>query len=45
MPALIRIKLNNLEEQGMINSLYNASREGVKIQLIIRGAFVASYLL
>jgi len=36
-PALIRIKLNNLEEQGMINSLYNASREGVKIQLIIRG--------
>jgi polyphosphate kinase len=37
IPALIRIKLNNLEEQGMINSLYNASREGVKIQLIIRG--------
>jgi len=37
MPALIRIKLNNLEEQGMINSLYNASRQGVKIQLIIRG--------
>jgi len=35
--ALIRIKLNNLEEQGMINSLYNASREGVTIQLIIRG--------
>lgn len=37
MPALIRIKLNNLEEQGMINSLYNASRQGVKVQLIIRG--------
>ncbi len=37
VPALIRIKLNNLEEQEMINSLYNASREGVKIQLIIRG--------
>ena len=37
MPALIRIKLNNLEEQGMINSLYNASRAGVKIHLIIRG--------
>jgi polyphosphate kinase len=37
MPGLIRIKLNNLEEQGMINSLYNASRAGVKIQLIIRG--------
>jgi len=37
MPALIRIKLNNLEEAEMINSLYKASREGVKIQLIIRG--------
>jgi polyphosphate kinase len=37
IPALIRIKLNNLEEQGMIDSLYNASRAGVKIQLIIRG--------
>jgi len=37
MPALIRIKLNNLEEQGMIDSLYKASRAGVKIQLIIRG--------
>ena len=36
-PGLIRIKLNNLEEQGMIDSLYNASRAGVKIQLIIRG--------
>src|SRR4030095_13651346 len=23
--------------QGMINSLYNASRQGVKIQLIVRG--------
>jgi len=37
VPGLIRIKLNSLEEQGMINSLYHASREGVKIQLIIRG--------
>jgi len=37
LPALIRIKLNNLEEQGMIDSLYSASRAGVKIQLIIRG--------
>jgi polyphosphate kinase len=37
MPALIRIKLNNLEEQDMINSLYKASREGVNIQLIVRG--------
>jgi polyphosphate kinase len=34
--AFIRIKLNNLEEQGMMNALYQASRAGVKIQLIIR---------
>lgn len=35
-PALIRIKLNNLEEQEMIESLYKASQAGVKIDLIIR---------
>ncbi len=34
--GLIRIKLNNLEEPGMINTLYKAADEGVKIQLIIR---------
>jgi len=34
--GLIRIKLNNLEEPGMINGLYEASKAGVKIQLIIR---------
>ena len=34
--GLIRIKLNNLEEPGMINSLYEASKAGVKIRLIIR---------
>jgi len=34
--ALIRIKLNNLEEQDMINSLYDASKAGVNIQLIVR---------
>ena len=32
----IRIKLNNLEEQGMIRELYKASRAGVEIQLIVR---------
>lgn len=32
----IRIKLNNLEEAGMINSLYKASKAGVKIDLIVR---------
>ena len=37
LTGLIRIKLNNLEEQEMINSLYRASGKGVKIQLIIRG--------
>ena len=34
--GLIRIKLNNLEERGMINSIYKAAEAGVKIQLIIR---------
>jgi polyphosphate kinase len=34
--GLIRIKLNNLEEPGMIDLLYKASREGVKIHLLIR---------
>lgn len=35
-PALIRIKLNNLEEPHMIDLLYNASNAGVKIELIVR---------
>jgi polyphosphate kinase len=34
--ACIRIKLNNLEEQGMIEKLYEASKAGVRIQLMIR---------
>jgi polyphosphate kinase len=34
--ALIRIKVNNLEEPGFINLLYKASRAGVKINLIVR---------
>ena len=36
-PASIVIKLNNLEEKIMIGKLYDASRAGVKISLIIRG--------
>jgi polyphosphate kinase len=36
-PASIIIKMNNLEEKVMINKLYEASQEGVNIQLIIRG--------
>lgn len=35
-PALIRIKINNLEEQGLIDLLYKASQAGVKVELIIR---------
>lgn len=34
--ALIRIKVNNLEEPYFIRSLYLASKAGVKIQLLIR---------
>jgi polyphosphate kinase len=33
----IIIKLNNLEEKGMIDKLYEASTAGVKVELIIRG--------
>ncbi len=36
LPALIRIKVNNLEEPEFINLLYKASNAGVKIQLIVR---------
>lgn len=35
--ALIRIKVNNLENIYMINQLYRASTAGVKIQLLVRG--------
>jgi len=34
--ALIRIKINNLEEPEMISYLYKASQAGVKVHLIIR---------
>ncbi|TSD67043.1 polyphosphate kinase 1 [Inquilinus sp. KBS0705] len=37
LPAVITIKMNNLEEKVMINKLYEASQAGVKISLIIRG--------
>ena len=36
LPALIRIKVNNLEEPEFINLLYKASNAGVKIHLIVR---------
>lgn len=35
-PAGIIIKLNNLQERQMISRLYDASRAGVKVQLIVR---------
>lgn len=35
--ALIRIKVNSLEEPGMIELLYKASQANVRIQLIVRG--------
>jgi polyphosphate kinase len=34
---MIRLKMNSLTNYSMVESLYNASRSGVKIQLIIRG--------
>ncbi|AXT59787.1 polyphosphate kinase 1 [Aquimarina sp. AD10] len=36
-PAGIRLKLNSLSDYDMIDKLYEASRAGVKIDLIIRG--------
>lgn len=36
-PAYILLKLNNLVDADMIKKLYEASAEGVKIKLIIRG--------
>lgn len=35
--ALIRIKVNNLEEHIMINLLYKASEAGVQVNLVVRG--------
>ncbi|HET8572486.1 MAG TPA: polyphosphate kinase 1 [Edaphocola sp.] len=35
-PAKIMIKLNNLEEETLINKLYEASNAGVSVQLIVR---------
>ncbi|MCC8409035.1 polyphosphate kinase 1 [Mucilaginibacter sp. UR6-1] len=37
LPASVIIKMNNLEEKVLISKLYDASRAGVKIQLIVRG--------
>jgi polyphosphate kinase len=37
-PAAITLKMNSLVDREMIGKLYEASRAGVKIKLIIRGA-------
>jgi polyphosphate kinase len=37
LPSGICIKLNSLEDQYVIDELYNASQAGVKIKLIVRG--------
>lgn len=36
LPAGIIIKLNNLQEKELITKLYDASRAGVKVQLLVR---------
>ena len=36
-PALIRMKLNAILDEGFIEALYKASNAGVKIELIVRG--------
>lgn len=37
LPAYMILKMNSLEDKGMIEKLYEASQAGVQIQLIIRG--------
>lgn len=36
-PAWMKLKMNSLVDEGMIELLYDASRAGVKIELIVRG--------
>jgi polyphosphate kinase len=36
-PAYIKLKMNSLSDFKMIDKLYDASRAGVKIQLLVRG--------
>ncbi|MDX1470361.1 MAG: polyphosphate kinase 1 [Flavobacteriaceae bacterium] len=36
-PAYIKLKMNSISSYEMVDKLYEASREGVKIQMIVRG--------
>lgn len=37
LPAYIRLKMNSLSSYAMVDKLYEASRAGVKINLVVRG--------
>ena len=38
-PSGIILKMNSLSDEGMIEKLYQAAREGVSLKLIVRGVF------
>ena len=38
-PSGITLKMNSLSDEGMIDKLYEAAREGVPVRLIVRGIF------
>jgi len=38
-PSGIILKMNSLSDEGMIDKLYEAAREGVPVKLIVRGVF------